>query len=152
MENLYRQAKDQAEKMQRTVQRLANNMRALEHKISILDNTVFSIEMDCRRKHQEIQELTAQKDIVEKLIAKVLNNDEDYSKIRQFIKENVKAVLSDNKILLSLSFAALIQTLKADPQMVKLIQSIPSTNDGEYKDNNYNNNITKYLNSIRIAY
>jgi hypothetical protein len=36
--------------------------------------------------------------------------------------------------------------------MVKLIQSIPSTNDGEYKDNNYNNNITKYLNSIRIAY
>jgi septal ring factor EnvC (AmiA/AmiB activator) len=94
MENLYRQAKDQAEKMQRTVQRLANNMRALEHKISILDNTVFSIEMDCRRKHQEIQELTAQKDIVEKLIAKVLNNDEDYSKIKQITKEAVKAVIS----------------------------------------------------------
>jgi septal ring factor EnvC (AmiA/AmiB activator) len=91
MENLYRQAKDQAEKIQRTVQRLANNMRALEHKISILDNTVFSIEMDCRRKHQEIQELTAQKDIVEKLIAKVLNNDEDFSKIKQITKEAVKA-------------------------------------------------------------
>jgi hypothetical protein len=93
MENLYRQAKDQAEKIQRTVQRLANNMRALEHKISILDNTVFSIEMDCRRKHQEIQELTAQKDIVEKLIAKVLNNDEDFSKIKQITKEAVKAVI-----------------------------------------------------------
>ena len=41
---------------------------------------------------------------------------------------------------------ALIQTLKADPQMVRLIQNIPYTNDGEqYKDNN--NNITKYLES-----
>jgi hypothetical protein len=30
MENLYRQAKDEAEKMQRTMQRLANDMRALE--------------------------------------------------------------------------------------------------------------------------
>jgi hypothetical protein len=117
----------------------------LELKISLLDKIAFSSEQECRRKHQEIQKLIAQKDRIEKLIAKVLNNDEDYSKIRQFIKENVKAVLSDNKILLSLSFAALIQTLKADTQMVKLIQSIPSTNDGEYKDNNYNNNITKYL-------
>ena len=71
-----------------------HNMRALEHKISILDNTVFSIEMDCRRKHQQIQELTAQKDIVEKLIAKVLNNDEDYSRIKQITKEAVKAVIS----------------------------------------------------------
>jgi hypothetical protein len=49
--------------------------------------------MDCRRKHQEIQELTAQKDIVEKLIAKVLNNDEDFSKIKQITKEAVKAVI-----------------------------------------------------------
>jgi uncharacterized lipoprotein YehR (DUF1307 family) len=35
MESLYRQAKDEAEKMQRTVQRLANNIRALEYKISL---------------------------------------------------------------------------------------------------------------------
>jgi hypothetical protein len=41
MENLYRQAKDQAEKMQRTVQRLENDIRALEYKISILHKIVF---------------------------------------------------------------------------------------------------------------
>ena len=34
--------------------------------------------------------------------------------------------------------------LKADPQIVKLIQNIPSANDGEHKDNN---NIIKYLES-----
>ena len=56
--------------------------------------------------------LTAQRDILEKFIANILNG-EDYSKVKQVAKENVKAVLSDNKILISVSFVALIQTLKA---------------------------------------
>jgi hypothetical protein len=52
--------------------------------------------------------------------------------------------LSENKQIISISFVALIQTIKADPQLVKLIQNIPSTNDGEHhKDDN--NNITTYL-------
>jgi hypothetical protein len=143
MESLYKQAKDQAEKMQRTVQRLANGIRVLELKISLLDKIAFSSEQECKRKHQEIQELIAQKDRIEKLIANILNG-KDYSKVKQTAKENVKAVLSNNKKLISISFVALIQTLKNDPQMVKLIQNIPSANDGEqYKDNN----ITKYLES-----
>jgi hypothetical protein len=59
-------------------------------------------------------------------------------------KEGVKAVLSDNKLLISTAFAALIQTLKTDPEMVKLIYNIPTANNGEqHKDDN--NNITKYL-------
>jgi hypothetical protein len=78
------------------------------------------------------------------LIANILNNGEGYSKLKQAVKENVKAVLSDNKILISLSFAALILTLKADPQMLKLIQNMPNVNDDEqYNDNN--NNITQYV-------
>jgi F0F1-type ATP synthase gamma subunit len=79
------------------------------------------------------------------LIANILNG-EGYPKLKQIVKENVKAVLSDNKKLISVSFAALIQTLKADPQMVKLIQNIPSANDGEQNKDD-NNNITKHLES-----
>ncbi|HKG70969.1 MAG TPA: hypothetical protein VKA87_03665 [Nitrososphaeraceae archaeon] len=53
-------------------------------------------------------------------------------------------MLSENKILISVSFVALILTLKADPQMVKLIQNIAGADDGEqHKDNN--NNMTNYL-------
>jgi phage shock protein A len=44
MESLYKQAKDQAEKMQRTIQRLANDISSREYKISILDKTAFSSE------------------------------------------------------------------------------------------------------------
>ena len=51
---------------------------------------------------------------------------EGVSKLKHIIKENVKAALSDNKKLISISFVAIIQTIKADPQTVKLIQNMPS--------------------------
>jgi F0F1-type ATP synthase gamma subunit len=85
-------------------------------------------------------------DRIEKFIANILNDNEGYSKLKQAAKENVKAVLSDNKMLISTAFAAMIQTLKADPQIVKLIQNIPHANDGEqHKDNDIN--IINYLES-----
>jgi hypothetical protein len=150
MENLYQQAKDEAEKMQRTIQRLANEIEARKHKISVLDNIAFSSEQECRRKHQEIRELIAQKNRIERLIANLLNG-EGYSNLKQVIKENVKAVLSDNKIVISISFAAVIQTLKNDPEMVKLIQNIAGANDGEQdKDNHIN--ITQYFECNKDKY
>ena len=67
---------------------------------------------------------------LEKLIANILNSDnEGYSKLKQIVKEIIKAVLSENKQIISLSFVALIQIIKADPEMVKLIQNIPRAND-----------------------
>jgi hypothetical protein len=74
------------------------------------------------------------------LIANILNG-EGYSNLKQVVKENVKVVLSENKKLISISFVALIQTIKADPQMVKIIQDIPGANGGEQ----HNYNITKYF-------
>ncbi|HKG31895.1 MAG TPA: hypothetical protein VKA91_11545 [Nitrososphaeraceae archaeon] len=142
IESLYGQAKDQAEKMQRTIKRLANDIVGLERKISTLDKIAFASEQDCKRKHQEIQELTAQKDRLERLIANILNG-EGYSKLNQIVKENIKVVLSENRNLISVSFVALIQTIKADPQMVKVIHNIPSANDGEQQKDNIN--IVKYL-------
>jgi F0F1-type ATP synthase gamma subunit len=95
------------------------------------------------REQNRVQELTDKKDRVEKLIANIPNG-EGYSKLKQIVKEIIKAVLSENKQIISLSFAALIQTLKADPQMVKLIHDMLSANDGKQYKDNYNN-ITKYL-------
>jgi DNA-binding CsgD family transcriptional regulator len=91
MESLYGQVKEQVDNTQRTIEHLSNDMHALEYKISILDRIAFSIEQDSRGKHQEIQELIAQKNRLEKWIAKVSNNDE----LKQMINENVKAALSD---------------------------------------------------------
>jgi predicted DNA-binding protein YlxM (UPF0122 family) len=143
MESLYRQVKDEVNKLQYTRQGLANDIEAKKNKISILDKIAFSSEQDCRRKEQEVQELTEQKERLEKWITNVMKG-EAYSKLKQLVKENVKAILSENKQVISISFTVLIHTLKSDPQMVKLIQNMPSANDSEqYKDNDIN--VTKYL-------
>jgi predicted RNase H-like nuclease (RuvC/YqgF family) len=68
MESLYRQAKDQVDKMQHIRQHLLDDIEARKNKISILDKTALSIEQECKRKEQEVQELTAPKDRIEKLI------------------------------------------------------------------------------------
>jgi hypothetical protein len=61
MEALYKQLKDEVDKLQYIRQGLLNDITALELRISILDKIALSIEQDCRRKHQEIQELIAQR-------------------------------------------------------------------------------------------
>ena len=88
METLYRQIKDEVNKLQYTRQGLVNDIEARKHKISILDKIAFSCEQECRRKHQEIQELAAQKNRIEKLIMNTLNGKE-YSKLNQIAKESV---------------------------------------------------------------
>jgi hypothetical protein len=143
MESLYLQARDETQNMQNTRQQMLNGMKALEYKILMLDKTAFTCEQDCKRKEQQLQELIDKKDRLEKWIAKISNNDEE---LKQIVKENVKAALSENKQVISLSFTAFLQTLTSDPELVKLVYSISSTNDDElHKDNS--NNVTKYLES-----
>ena len=145
METLYKQVYDEVNKLQYARQSLVNDIRTLERKISILDKTAFSIEQDYKRTEQRVQELADKKYRLERLIANILNG-EGYSKLNQIVKENVKAVLSEKRVLISISFAAVIQTLKADPQMVNLIQNIAAANNGEqHKDNHIN--ITQYFES-----
>lgn len=51
--------------------------------------------------------------------------------------------MAENKQLISVSFTALLRTLKSDSKIINLIYKIPAVNDGE-KDKD-NNNITNYL-------
>src|SRR5215212_315463 len=143
METLYEQAKEQLDKMQLTGQHLSNHITVLERKISILDTTAFSSEQECKRTGQQLQELTAKKDRVEKWIANILNNDE----LKQMVKENVKAALSENKQIVSVALTALLQTLKSDPQMINIIYKILTANDSEQQKDDNNGNAIKYFES-----
>jgi predicted DNA-binding protein YlxM (UPF0122 family) len=151
MESLYKQAKDEVENLHRIRQGLINDIEAFKYKISLLDKTAFSCVQESRRTEQQVQELIDKKDRIEKRIADILNG-EGYSKIKHIVKENVKALLSENKILISASFAAIIQTLKADPEIAHVIHNVSATPDDRGHDNNNDNNIIKYLelNKTRI--
>ncbi|MDQ3971454.1 MAG: hypothetical protein M3227_07180 [Thermoproteota archaeon] len=59
---------------------MSNDIAAKEYKISLLDKIAFTSEQDGKRTEQRVQELTAKKDRLEKLIAEMLNG-EGYSKI-----------------------------------------------------------------------
>ena len=52
METLYKQLKDEVDKLQYIKQGLLNDIAALRYKISILDKTAFSIKHDFKRKEQ----------------------------------------------------------------------------------------------------
>ena len=80
------------------------------------------------------------------------DNNEGCSKLKHTIKEHVKEILSENKQVISLSFAALIQTLKTNPPISNLIYNMFTTPDDCGYDNNNDNNIIKYpeLNKTRI--
>jgi hypothetical protein len=99
MESLYKQVKDEVEKLQHIRQRLVNEIEDLKYKLSVLDKTAFSSEQKYKRIKQQVQELIDKKNRIEKLIANILNNDDngDYSKLKHIVKENVKAILSENK-------------------------------------------------------
>ena len=125
----------------------------MKNKISILDATAFFSEQESRRKKQQLQEIIDRKDRIEKLIANILNNDNEvYSKLKHLIKENVKTVLAENKQVISVSFAAIIQALKDHPEMINLIYNISANPDDCGHNNNNDNNIIKYLelNKTRI--
>jgi hypothetical protein len=68
---------------------------------------------NAREQNNKYEKLLLKKDRIEKLIANTLKG-EGYSKLKQIVKENVKVVLSENRKLISISFVALIQTIKAE--------------------------------------
>ena len=106
-----------------------------------------------RGNNNKYKNLLLKRNRLEKLIANILNNDnESYSKLKQTVKENVKAVLSENKKVVPVSFTAMIQTLKADSQIINLIYNIPGTNNGDNATMILRTTLSNILNLIRIAY
>jgi hypothetical protein len=75
METLYRQIKDEVDKMEHTRQVLINDIEAKKNKISTLDVIAFSCEQECSKKEQQVQELADKKDRLEKLITNILSDD-----------------------------------------------------------------------------
>jgi hypothetical protein len=78
---------------------LVTDIRPLEYKISILDKTAFPIELDCKRKEQQVQAFTDKKNRSEKWITNFLNG-KDYSKVKQIVKV-LKQLYRKNKKLIS---------------------------------------------------
>jgi hypothetical protein len=120
-----------------------NNLSAVEHRYQKLKQEVNSLEsrklnsnrtlQDLRKRistsrkaldaciltHQQqiekISELQSKKVGLEALVTRFENNNEEYLKINQTVRENVSSILSNAKSLLRLALDSLIESMRNDP-------------------------------------
>jgi F0F1-type ATP synthase membrane subunit b/b' len=114
MENLYKQAKDQAEKMQRTVQRLETYLHTLNDEIASAKALLNSYHKLCERKRQELENINNEASRIVTLVNRFKNNNEEYIEIKKTVEEEVSKFLTDGKVLLQFALASVIEAIRRD--------------------------------------
>jgi hypothetical protein len=115
MESLYRQAKDEVDKMQRTRQETENYLHTLNDEIASSKELLNSYHISSERKRQEAENLNSEISRLDTLVSRFKNNNEEYLKIQQTAKNKVTTVLRDNKQILQFALAAVIRALRRNP-------------------------------------
>ena len=87
MESLYKQLKDEVDKMQRTRHQLENYLHKLKEEIAGSKELLKSYSSSCERKRQEAENLNKEILRLEIIISRLQNNNEEYLKIKKTVEE-----------------------------------------------------------------
>jgi hypothetical protein len=112
MECLYKQLKDEVDKMQRTRQQLDNYLHKLKEEIASAKALLSSYHTLCDRKRQESEHHNNDISRLENIISQFKNNNEEYLKIKKGVEEEVRIVLTDSKVLLQFALASIIEAIR----------------------------------------
>jgi len=115
MEGLYKQLKDEVDKMQRTRQQLENYLHKLKEEIASAKSLLNSYHTLCERKRQELENINSEASRIVTLVNRFKNNNEEYPKIENIVEEKVKSVLTDNKQILQFALASVIEAIRRNP-------------------------------------
>jgi hypothetical protein len=115
MESLYKQAKDEVDKMQRTRQETENYLHNLNDEIASAKALLNYYHISCERKRQESENLNNDISRSQVLVARFKSNNEEYLKIEKTVEEKVKSVLTDNKQILQFALASIIESIGRNP-------------------------------------
>jgi predicted DNA-binding protein YlxM (UPF0122 family) len=115
MEGLYKQLKDEVDKMQRTRQQLENYLHKLKEEIASAKSLLNSYHTLCERKRQELENINSEVSRIVTLVNRFKNNNEEYPKIENIVEEKVKSVLTDNKQILQFALASVIEAIRRNP-------------------------------------
>ncbi len=141
--NLLKVAKNNNDNANNDNNKTNNNLPAVEHRYQKLKLEVNSLEsrklnsnktlQDLRKRisnsrkaldaciltHKQqiekISELQSKKVVLEELVTRFGNNNEEYLKINQTVRENVSSILSNAKVLLRFALDSLIGSIRNDP-------------------------------------
>ena len=100
---------------------LVRIMHEYENQVTILGRSFDNYCRLCTEEDLKLAYLQRKKLNVEELVSHLENNDKEYPKIRNFIKEKVYATLSKGEILLKLATYSVIQSIINNPEYYSLI-------------------------------
>ena len=115
MEDLYKQTKDEVDKMHRTVQQMENYLHSVNDEIASSKELLKSYTLSCEHKRQEAKTLNNDISWLENIISRFKNDNEEYLKIKKTVEEEVRSVLTDGKVLLQFALASIIEAGRRNP-------------------------------------
>ena len=94
------------------------NLYQLNNQIVSTTRLLNSLHMSCGRERREIGSLYNEKARLEALVTEFKSsNEESLNRIKQAAEENVKSVLTNSKLLLQLSLASIVESLRINPEL-----------------------------------
>jgi hypothetical protein len=91
------------------------DLQDLIKRILSLRKLLDSCDLTYRQQVEKITHLQAKKISLEDLVKRFENNNDEYLKINQTVKENVSNTLSNGKVLLRLALDSLIESIRNEP-------------------------------------
>jgi transposase len=91
------------------------NLQDLKNQISTLRKTLGFCDLIHKEQIEKIAGLQAKKVALEDLVKRFENNNEEYLKINQTVKDRVSSILSDGKVLLRLALYSLMESIRNEP-------------------------------------
>ena len=76
---------------------------------------LYSCDLTYKQQAEKISNIQSKKIALEDLVRRFENNNEEYLKINQTVKDKVSSILSDGKVLLRLALYSLIESIRNEP-------------------------------------
>ncbi len=116
------------ERLKREVNTLEFNKQQSQTALSYFNNQIemkskalTSYRISCIRERREIENLYNEKARLEAIVTGFKSNNEEYNKIKQTAYEEVKSVLTDDKLLLKFSTLLVIESLRSNSKIYNFI-------------------------------
>jgi transposase len=115
VEHRYNGLKQEVNSLEIIKLNLNNNLQDLKNQISTLRKTLGFCDLTHKEQIEKIACLQAKRIALEDLVRRFENNNEEYLKINQIVKDKVSSILSDGKVLLRLALYSLMESIRNEP-------------------------------------
>jgi transposase len=118
---------------------LERNLYQLNNQIASTAKLLSSFRMCCKRERREIEKLYNEKTRLKAIVTEFKSNNKEYlDKIKQAAYEEVKSVLTDNKLFLKFAILSVIESLRMNPELCNfLLYNISNNNTATSYGSNY---------------